>query len=438
MNKDVLLIYPPHFKIAFVSSIPHLAAYAKKQGFTVDALDAPTLGWDMHDIVDYIGATEPRSIGISIPFTNMGESGLKLIKQIKKFYPRIPLIVGGVHPTLCPEEFVEYAIVCKGDGETVFGQFLNGVKVGSFGPEGFMNGVMEGPVPIEDIEPPDWNVVSSHKYEIHLPTGEKAFPIQGSRGCVYNCVFCSSKLLFAGGVQYKTMEQINNEIQQGIATFGVKAIIFRDENITLNLDRFLDYCEYLKERNIIWWAQTRANLINKDLAKVAKESGCVGISIGVETGDPYVMKKIQKGVTLKLVEEAFRVLKEANLKTAANFMIGHPWDTPGSVERTLDFAHKIDPNYLGIQIATPFPGTDFRKIVFEQGIKLDTKWGNYHTSKVNYTPPGLKGFDLVQLRDQIYWRWFKRKPSRLLFEFNSRKSLKAKLRFIRNVWRMQK
>jgi radical SAM superfamily enzyme YgiQ (UPF0313 family) len=433
MNVDILLVYPPHLKIDFVSSIPHLAAYVKKKGFTVDALDAPTLGLDIHDIVDYVGANMPRSVGISIPFTRMGESGLALVKQLKKFFPKTPLIVGGVHPTLCPDEFKDYAFVCRGEGEVVIARFLEGVKSGAFGPEGFMLGVLTGHIPIEDIVPPDWTIVESDKYVMRMPTGERAFPIQGSRGCIFNCVFCSSKLLFDRGIQYKTMEQIDEEIKDGIKQFGVKNIVFRDENITLNKERFASLCFYLRMNKIKWWAQTRANLINEKSAFLAKISGCVGISIGVETGDPYVMGRIKKGITLDQVVDAFRILKAAGLKTAANFMIGHLWDSPLSIQRTLDFADKIDPNYFGIQIATPFPGTEFRKLVLEKGIELKENWRNYDTSRMNYSPINLKGYNLKLMKNKVERAWYYRKPSRFLCFFSSFSGLRSGLRNVRRI-----
>jgi radical SAM superfamily enzyme YgiQ (UPF0313 family) len=126
------------------------------------------------------------------------------------------------------------------------------------------------------------------------------------------------------------------------------------------------------------------------------------------------MKMIKKGVTLEQVEEAFRVLKTAGLKSAANFMIGHYWDSPLSIRRTLDFADLVDPDYFGIQIATPFPGTEFRELILEQGIELKKDWRNYHTSRVNYTPFILKGYDLALMRKELERSWFYRKPSRLI------------------------
>ncbi len=435
---DILLVYPPYRKMDFVSSIPHLSAYAKKKGFSVDSLDAPALGLDVHDIVDYVGFSKPRSVGVSIPFTPLATQGKELLRKLAKFYPDLPLIVGGVHPTLCPEEFTDYAYVCSGDGETALVNFLHWVRGNYPRPRR----ILKIPTDIKTIEPPDWEAVEWSKYSLRLPTGERGFPVQGSLGCPFNCVFCSSNLLFGGKVRFKTIEQVDKEIREGIKQFGFKNVVFRDENITLNKERFIELCSYLKENEITWWAQTRAHLLDDRIAEIAKDSGCRGISIGVETGDPYVMEKIQKGETLEQIEEGFRILKKAGLRSAANFMIGHPWDTPETIQRTLEFADKIDPDYFGIQIATPFPGTKFREIVIAQGYDLKENWGNYRTSKKdNYVPPGLAGWDLERMRAKIYLDWFILKPSRFLIVLFDKGSLRHKIRFLRSLiklWRVSK
>ena len=426
---------PPHRKVDFVSSIPQLSAYAKKKGFKVDALDAPTLGLTIQEIVDYLRETKPRSVGVSIPFTPLASSGLELVKRICWEFPDLPLIVGGIHPTLCPEEFVDYAFVCQGDGENALVNFLHWVQ----GNYPMPNRILKIPMNIEAIETPDWGIVEAEKYTMVMPTGERAFPVQGSLGCPFNCVFCSSNLLFDGKVRFKSIEQVDKEICAGINQFGFKNIVFRDENITLNRKRFLELCRYLKEKKMSWWGQTRAHLLDDEIAEIAKDSGCQGLSIGVETGDPYVMKMIQKGETLEQIEKGFRILKKAGLRSVANFMIGHPWDTPETVQRTLTFADKIDPDYFGIQIATPFPGTKFREIVIEQGYELKENWGNYDTGKKdNYVPPGLAGLDIERMRAKIYWDWFMLKPSRFLTVLLDKGSLRFKLRDIRRLLKLRR
>jgi radical SAM superfamily enzyme YgiQ (UPF0313 family) len=430
---DILLVYPPHRKITFVSSIPHLSAYAKKKGFIVDALDAPTLGLDIHDIVDYVGFSNPRSIGISVPFTSLGESALKLVQRLNKFYPEIPLIVGGVHATLCPHEFTDYAFVCLGDGEGVLNYFLNRVVFGALGEPR----ILERAFPIEDIEPPEWGIVASEKYQLVLPTGERGFPIQTSRGCPFFCIFCSSRLLFNGKIQHKTINQVDKEIKQGMLRFGSNYIVFRCENFTIDKNWFIELCHYLKVNEIKWWAQTNANLMNEEYAKIAKDSGCVGFSIGIETADPIIMKKIKKGITLDQGRRAFKILKDAGLHSAVNFIIGLPWDNMESVQKMIDYADEVDPDYFGLQIAIPFPETEFRKIALEQGAELSENWSSYNTTRKDvYIPPGLKGHDLSKLRDKIEWSWFMRKPSRFFIILSDKRNLKAKFRFIRRMFKI--
>jgi radical SAM superfamily enzyme YgiQ (UPF0313 family) len=432
---DILLVYPPCRKITFVSSIPVLSAYAKKKGFKVDVLDAPTLGLSIKDIEDYIFKTRPRSVGVSIPFTNLASSGLELIKKLNKVFPLLPLIVGGVHPTLCPDEFVHYAHVCLGDGERVLIEFLEFVKDQDY--HLLHNRVLKMPVSITEVEAPDWKSVEYEKYNIIMPTGENAFPIQTSKGCPFFCIFCSSRILFDGKIQHKTLAQVDEEIKRGIQLFKSKYIIFRCENFTINKNWFIELCSYLKDKGIKWWAQTNASLMNEEIAEIAKDSGCEGFSIGIETADPITMKKIKKGITLDQGRRAFEILKAADLGSAVNFIIGLPWDNIGTVQKMIDFADEVDPDYFGLQIGTPFPKTEFRKIVLEQGAELSENWVNYHTSRSgNYCPPGLKGQDLSKLRDKIELCWFMRKPSRFLIILRDKRKLKSKFRFIKRIFRI--
>lgn len=433
---DILLVYPPHRKITFVSSIPHLSAYAKKKGFRVDALDVPTLGLSIQDVEDYIFKTRPRSVGVSIPFTPLAMKGLELVKRLNKVFPLLPLIVGGVHPTLCPDEFTPYAHVCIGDGERALIIFLDWVLRGR-GEGKHVERVLGIPTPIDEVEAPDWNIVEFDKYKQVLPTGETSFPIQTSRGCPFFCIFCSSRFLFDGEIHQKTMIQVDEEIKRGMKLFKTNCISFHCENFTINKNWFIELCNYLKENKISWWAQTNANLMKEEYAKIAKDSGCKGFSIGIETADPFVMKMIKKGITLEQGRKAFKILKGAGLRSAVNFMIGHPWDDPETVQKMIDYADEIDPDYFGLQIATPFPRTEFRKIVLEQGAELKENWGNYDTTRRdNYCPPGLKGHDLSKLRDKVEWVWFMRKPSRFLIILMDKRNIRSKFRYVRRMLKL--
>lgn len=430
---DILLVYPPYEKIDFVSSIPYLAGYAREKGFDVDALDSLTLGLTVKEIIAYVKQTRPRSVGVSIPFTPLAKSGLELVKELNRVYPDLPLIVGGVHPTLCPDEFTKYATVCIGYGERSLVRFLETMDI--YKQWNIKTPKLKINTLIEEIAVPEWNSVEADDYKLVLPTGDRAAPIQTSRGCMGKCVFCASPILSGGRVRFKTIDQVKNEIGVAVRRFGVWCFSFRDENFTLNKERFKEICAYLKSIKAGWWAQARADLINREMADIARDSGCLGFSIGVETGDAHIMKMIKKGVTLENVEEAFKMLRAAGLLSCGLFMLGHAGDTPETVKNTLDFADKIDPDYFGIVIATPFPGTEFRAECLRQGAELSEDWSDYVTNKVTYTPPGLAGYDLLKMLNKIEFKWYARKPKRILVRVRGSNGFRAKLRFLRRLWR---
>jgi radical SAM superfamily enzyme YgiQ (UPF0313 family) len=436
-GSDILLIYPPHRKIDYVTSIPQLSAYLKKRGYSVDGLDAPTLKYTIENIVQYVRDTKPKTIGVSIPFTPLAISGLNLIKRLNEVFPEILIIVGGVHVTLCPDEFTKYAYVCVGDGERALTTFLEYAI--NDNPNMTLKRILNMPVDIKLMATPDWGIVEYEKYFLRLSTGEKGFPVQTSVGCPFKCIFCSSNLLHDGKIRYKTLEQVDDIIQEGIKRFKTRCVVFRDENFTLNKARFIKLCNYLKQNNITWWAQTRGNILTKELAEYAKESGCVGFSIGVETGDPYIMKMIKKGVKHEDILKVFKLLKETGLRSASNFMIGHPHDTLETIKQTLYFADKIDCDYMGVQIATPFPFTEFRDIAIKQGYKLDNDWNNYLTHlDSNYTPPALEGYSLVELKNYFEWLWYIRKPSRFLTILLDKGNIRFKIHHVRRMFRLFK
>ena len=423
MNVDILLLYPPGKTLHFQSSIPTLAAYVKKEGITVDALDSPALGYGIPEILEYVERTRPKRIGVSIPFTPLAKSGLDTVISLKTRFPNTPLIVGGVHPTLCPDEFTPYAnAVCTGEGEIALTEFIKNGRM----PINHM-------VDLDCIPIPDWDIVKSQKYRLTLQTGTPAVPIQASRGCPFHCNFCSNGFLSNRQVRYKSIPNVIDEINHLTKKFNVKAVIFRDENFTLNRDRVFALCKAL-ESSIEWWAQTRANLVDLELLNVMREAGCIGVSIGVETGNTHILRRIQKGVTLNQIEEAFNTLRKARLLTSANFIIGHPWDTPWTVYETMKFAHKLDPDYVGFALATPYPKTELRETAIEMGTITSQNWEDYYTNRVTYIPPGLEGHDLLKLKNQVESYFYTRKPSRLLKKLDKKKGLRNRLGFLKRIF----
>jgi radical SAM superfamily enzyme YgiQ (UPF0313 family) len=165
---------------------------------------------------------------------------------------------------------------------------------------------------------------------------------------------------------------------------------------------------------------SRANLVDLDLLKKMKKAGCVQINYGIETGDPAIMKKIKKGITLEQARKAIKETKEVGIRAKTFFMIGHPWDTKETVERTIKFAKEIDPSNVQFNIVTPYPGSELWDIAKEMGVikSDDLDWDRLVIVGDNIDPImrtyTLSPADIRRYRDKAVHDWGMNKSFKLL------------------------
>ena len=213
-----------------------------------------------------------------------------------------------------------------------------------------------------------------------------------------SCNFCANHLLCDGKVRYRNINKVVEDMEYYREKYGLNEFDFRDETFTMNRQRVIDLCAQLAGRDFKWHCQTRASLVDKQLLKSMKLAGCQSIGVGVESGNEQILTKIPKLMTKNQIRTGVKLIKEANIKVSAGFIIGHPWDTPATVKETMEFADELDVNTAGFALATPYPGTKLREQAQEKGEITATGWEDYYTTKPTYTPPGLAGQDLRKLR----------------------------------------
>jgi len=143
-----------------------------------------------------------------------------------------------------------------------------------------------------------------------------------------------------------------------------------------------------------WWCQTRANLIDDELAALMVKAGCEGISFGVESGDEDVLRDSDKAVTLDDIRHGVRVCHNAGLPVYGGFIIGHPSDTVCSVVNSMLFSVSSGLDYAGFGLMMPFPGTRVREQALLDGGIVCDDWARYYAGEVLYVPPGLRGVDV--------------------------------------------
>jgi len=252
-----------------------------------------------------------------------------------------------------------------------------------------------------------------------LTNGMKAIPYSSSRGCPYNCGFCSNWILSKHRIRYRSISNTINDLKTLKEKFNTDVFDFRDETFTVDKQRVKDFCKALLCENIKikWWCQTRANLVDEDTLKLMKSAGCIGISMGIESGDTKVLKKINKGITLKQARHSVNLIKQAGLMSYTGFMLGHPWDDEQSVRNTIDFAEELDADAVGFSITCPYPKTKIREIAEVEGGILTNDYSKYKSNHVVYIPPKLKGHDMKKLKEHAERYFYSRNIKRIYSQF---------------------
>jgi len=348
----------------------------------------------------------PDLVGISLLSFNYAQA-LEVAAFIKGRF-RIPLIFGGVHAILRPEEVIqnpEADMVCTGEGEYVLENLLNA----GLNPEGIrglwyrneMGQVVKNDKqpPLENLDDlpfPDWEDFDLAKY---FKVNVNHLPILCSRGCPYDCTFCSApalkKALGWTKVRFRSVDNIMQEIAQRIdrlADIGLRHFQFNDDTFILKEEFVLDFCRAYRERNfhkkILWAANVRANLVNERMIRAMRDAGCYELGIGVESVDDFVRNRVYKReMTVAQIRSAVALIKKFGIQLHIPIILGSPYDTVEIMERNLAFAKELGAECMLFPILMPLPGTEIRQVCEQEGLIEEARFKRAH---VMHTRPVIR------------------------------------------------
>lgn len=373
----LLTVYPP-------LGILSISAVLIENRYDVAVIDADIDNQSLLDIENYIRQYQPTIVGITMT-TLQCKTVFSLAEYIKIKFPTITIIVGGVHPSALKSEILRQCpnidILVVGEGEQTFLdlvriiekeeslEYVDGICYRKNGtifttpPREFIENLDSLPFPAFDLVAPLAKYPGPYPVKSH-PT----IHIMASRGCPFDCQFCSNPI-WGKKVRFHSPEYILNEIEWLQKTFQVHEIFFQDDTFNLNKEWLEKICNGIISRglnkNCVFKSPFRANanLVSPALFKLLKKAGFWMIFYGVESGDPMVLKSINKNISLDELSRAFYLTKRAGIRTYASFMIGNISDTPSSIKNTVHFAKKIDPDYFGFGVTMPYPGSRLYEIL---------------------------------------------------------------------------
>ena len=373
----------------------------------------------------------PDVVGISVMTMGLIDA-LNTIQIVKTAVPDVPVVLGGPHVHLFPDETmqlpgVDYLVL--GEGERSFAGLLDALTSSKQRRAEALEAIpglvykrdgriikTSPPEPVEDLDDipfPARHLVPYREYSSLLSAGETVTTLFTSRGCPFKCRFCDRPHLgkrFRARSAMNTVDEIERCVEMGIGEF-----LIYDDTFTVNKRRVLDICDEILRRklSINFDIRARVDTINETMLKQLRKAGCSGIHYGVEAGTPAALAALNKGITIPQVKEVFTMTRKAGLPILAYFMIGNPGETRKEVLETFRVARMLDPDFVHLTILTPFPGTQIYTDALARGIIASDVWQEFaRNPTTDFVPPHwgehLTKAELQQLLVQGYHRFYLR------------------------------
>jgi len=234
-----------------------------------------------------------------------------------------------------------------------------------------------------------WDIFTKLDYDFSSPwTDEKpVFTMNTSRGCPFNCSFCSVGSIWGKQYTFFNAQRIIDEINYLIKNHGAKSIYFREDNFTLNTNRIKDFCRIILEKKIkiSWTCETRVDNISKDLLKLMSDAGCKALYLGVESGSKKILKLLNKNINIDQVKDVIKWGKEFNINSYCSLITGVPGETILDLLKTYLLMKRIMPYAFSFNIFVGLPGSIlYKEIYAERGYEHIDKLGLLY----------LPGFDI--------------------------------------------
>jgi radical SAM superfamily enzyme YgiQ (UPF0313 family) len=379
-------LYPP-------MGLLYIASYASKMHrnrFQIEILDAQVEKMNYKQIKQYLADNKPDVVGISC-MTFLLIDALKVARTAKEVNPQIHVIMGGTHPSIYPEEMLsqpEIDTVVKGEGEYAFSEFLAafisgkdyaGIKGLGYKENGknILNPSREFIRDLDRLPFPDRDFLPYKKYYNVLGKGREVMTgLLTSRGCPFNCIFCTPK---DGKIcRMRSPENVVQEIEECYAK-GITDFDIIDDTFIINKKRTIAIADLIIKRGlkITMDVRARVDTVNQEVLDKIAQAGCTRIRFGVESGDPEILKNLRKGITIEQAREAYKMAKKAGLITFAYFMLGSPGETEKEIMSSIKLAKELNPDFVQFLITTPFPSTDLYDLGREKGILKGDYWRKF-------------------------------------------------------------
>lgn len=385
----------------------------------------------------------PELVGFSTT-THQYQYAVKYAEILKK-ERNIPVIFGGFHPTLAPESVIANPYIdmlCRGEGEYATMELANAlaekkdfsnisnlwVKKGGTIIKNPMRGLMED---LDSLPYPDREFINQEEI---LKNNGCRLDLAIGRGCPYNCPYCCNSALREtnkdGGkfIRQRTVDNVLGELDAILNKYIVREIHFQDDMFLFNKIWVREFADkYALKYRIPFHISARMEHIDKEVSELLKKSGCVSITIGIESGNEWLRREVlKKNISNADILTKRQLLKETGIKVCSLNMVGIPGETKEMAQETLDFNKKLDPDWLACSIFSPYPGTALYQLCQEKGY-FKKSFEEYSSSYLDEKSASILNLPTISNKEVITCH-------RRFMDFATGKYLKEKYPFLYPIY----
>lgn len=414
--------------------LAYIAAYLEKLGHEVKILDCLAEGTGVQKIGSgfrsglndagikkMIKSFSPGVVGIASMFSAYAKDAYRIASLVKNIDPKIPIVFGGANACALTEDILknkDVDLCVIGEGELTFAEIVEkislkksyhdvkgiayrkGQRVIFTEERELIKDLDQLPFPARHLLPME-TYFKKHKNDF-VYYDRHTFMIT-SRGCPGNCIYCSIHSIWRHTWRARSAQNIVEEIEFLIKTYGIKEIHFVDDNLTVNKRRIHEICDLLidKKLNIKWTCPNGVAIwtLDEELLDKMKRSGCYRLTFGIESGSSTTQKFIRKNLNLDYAKRMIAYANKIGLWTLSTFIIGFPYEDEQSINETINYAISSKTDFATFYVLMPFPGTDIWEILEKE--KLISKKEFFDEIGYFLTVRGLnsKFFSCQKIRD---------------------------------------
>ncbi|MFZ1061407.1 MAG: radical SAM protein [Candidatus Rokuibacteriota bacterium] len=422
--------------------LAYIAAAVKEAGFpyrvidgTGEALDAVSpypergdfmvQGLSLDEIVRRI-PPESEVVGLACMFSTLWPLTKRLALRVREKFPRALLVLGGEHGTAVPDHVLSvspFDVVVLGEGEETFVELLRARAAGQplrqvggiafrDGGQVVKTGLSARTKDVDAIPLPDWDSFPIEEYvarhQINGINLGRSMPILGTRGCPFQCTFCSNPGMWTQRWIPRDPKLLADEMELYLKKYHATNFDFQDLTAIVKRQWIVDFCRELIRRDLtITWQMpsgTRAEVFDEEVADLLYRSGCRALAFAPESGSPEILKIVKKQVHLDKMLVSMRAAVRRGLKLSCFIVIGFPDDTPATLRQTLRLIRKmalLGVHDVAVSKFVPYPGSElFVRLQREGRIQLDDE---FFVSPMDFYTKKAPSYAGAVSTSRLYW-----------------------------------